>query len=322
MTTPITLTDRYIAALQQQLPLRPLRRRKDIEVELRALIADAIEDRIEAGESPSDAEFEAIAELGNPAQLAASYSDRPQSLLGPELYPDYRRLLRIVLTTIVPGVAVMLIAAQLLAGVEWLDLLGTTVVIVATLTMQLLFWITVVFAIVERVPRVRAKTLAGWQPAALPETPDGREGFGETVGGLAFVVGFIALLVVSPTLTSATDAAGNPIGVISPLLAQSWPIFVAIVVVASGFGLATEYLGWTTRLAWINAGLTVVGMSLLVWLVASSNLLNPAFFESIGWSSDAPVTIGWILAGVAVLNGIRSIVSGFVSAARRARVAR
>ncbi len=322
MTTPITLTDRYIAALQQQLPLRPLRRRKDIEVELRALIADAIEDRIEAGESPSDAEFEAIAELGNPAQLAASYSDRPQSLLGPELYPDYRRLLRIVLTTIVPGIAVMLIAAQLLAGLEWLDLLRTTVVIVATLTMHLLFWITVLFAIVERMPRVRAKTLAVWQPAALPETPDGREGFGETVGGLAFVVGFIALLVVSPTLTSATDAAGNPIGVISPLLTQSLPIFVAIVVVAAGFGLATEYLGWTTRLAWINAGLTVVGMSLLVWLVASDNLFNPAFFESIGWSSDAPETIGWILVGLAVLNGIRSIVSGFVSAARRARVAR
>jgi hypothetical protein len=322
MTTAITLTDRYIAALQQQLPLRPLRRRKDIEVELRALIADAIEDRIEAGESPSDAEFEAIAELGNPARLAASYSDRPQSLLGPELYPDYRRLLRIVLTTIVPGVAVMLIAAQLLAGLEWLDLLGTTVVIVATLTMHLLFWITVIFATVERIPRVRAKTLVAWQPAALPETPDGREGFGETVGGLAFVVGFIALLVVSPTLTSATDAAGNSIGVISPLLAQSWPIFVAIVVVAAGFGLATEYLGWTTRLAVVNAILTVFGMSLLVWLVASNNLVNPEFFESIGWSSDAPATIGWILVGLAVLNGIRSIVSGFVSAARRARASR
>ncbi len=322
MTTPITLTDRYIAALQQQLPLRPLRRRKDIEIELRALIADAIEDRVEAGASASEAEFDAIAELGNPAQLAASYSDRPQSLLGPELYPDYRRLLRIVLTTIVPGITVMLIAAQLLAGVPWLHLLATTAVTVATLTMHLLFWITVLFAAVERMPRVRAKTLATWEPAALPETPDGREGFGETVGGLAFVVGFIALLVVSPTLTNATDSAGNSIGVISTTLAASWPIFVAIVVVAAGFGLATEYLGWTTRLAVINAVLTVLGMSLLAWLVVTDNLFNPAFFESIGWSSAAPATIGWVLLVLAALNGIRSIVSGFVSAARRARVAR
>ena len=221
MTSPqITLTDRYIAALQQQLPLRPLSRRRDIDIELRALIADAIEHRVSAGSSQAQAEFDAVAELGNPARLAADYSDRPTALLGAEIFPDYRRLMRILLSTVIPGIAVMLVVAQLLAGRGWPEVLATTIAITATVAMHALFWTTLLFVILERVPSARAKALADWEPSALPETPDGREGIGETIAGIAFVLGFLALLVVSPTLTSAIDSAGNPIGLISQPLSE------------------------------------------------------------------------------------------------------
>lgn len=322
-TAPITLTDRYVAALKRQLPLRPLRRRQDIEVELRALIEDEIEDRVGAGSTLADAELDTITQLGDPTRLAVGYSDRPQALLGPALFPDYRRLIGILLSTVIPGVAIMLIATQLLAGISWPELLGTTAVIVATLTMHVLFWTTLAFAIVERVPRIRAIATAAWEPSALPETEAESEGLGETILGIAFILGFIALIVVSPTLTGATDSAGNPVGVLSPALWENWSAaIIVILVVAAVFGLATEYLGWTLRLAIVNAVLTVIGTAILVALVANQLLFNPLFFESIGWSSGAPVIIGWVLVGFGVLNGIREIVGGFTRAARRKLVTR
>ncbi len=53
-TTPTTtLTDRYVDAILRRLPER---QRPDIEKELRASIADAVDDRLEAGTDPAEAE--------------------------------------------------------------------------------------------------------------------------------------------------------------------------------------------------------------------------------------------------------------------------
>ena len=53
MTEPHTLTDRYVAATLRSVPKR---QRADIDAELRALIADGIEDRLEAGATTESAE--------------------------------------------------------------------------------------------------------------------------------------------------------------------------------------------------------------------------------------------------------------------------
>jgi hypothetical protein len=54
----------------------PRDRRSDIERELRASIADAVDGRIDAGGEPADAEVAVLTELGDPARLAAGYADR------------------------------------------------------------------------------------------------------------------------------------------------------------------------------------------------------------------------------------------------------
>ncbi|MFD0597537.1 permease prefix domain 1-containing protein [Catellatospora coxensis] len=69
-----TLTDRYVDATLRRLPGR---QRADIEKELRTAIADAVDDRVEAGDEPAAAEIEVLTGLGDPARLAAGYADRP-----------------------------------------------------------------------------------------------------------------------------------------------------------------------------------------------------------------------------------------------------
>ena len=99
MTATSSPTDRYVAATLRSLPER---QRQDIEAELRTLIADAIDDRREAGTDADSAEREVLTELGAPARLAASYSDRSLYLIGPEFYLDYVRVLKLLLSTLVP----------------------------------------------------------------------------------------------------------------------------------------------------------------------------------------------------------------------------
>jgi hypothetical protein len=101
-TTTSNLTDRYVDATLRRLPSD---KRPDIEKELRASIADAVDARVEAGTALAEAEVAVLTELGDPARLAAGYAERPLHLIGPELFLDYTRLLRTLLVTIVPIVA-------------------------------------------------------------------------------------------------------------------------------------------------------------------------------------------------------------------------
>ena len=93
-TTNASLTDRYVAAALKGVQAD---QREDVAAELRGSIADAVEVRTSQGESPDTAERAVLLELGGPTRLAAGYSGRPLYLIGPAFYPDYIRLLRLLL---------------------------------------------------------------------------------------------------------------------------------------------------------------------------------------------------------------------------------
>ena len=72
------LTDRYVWAVLRSLPGA---QRAELEPEIRALVADAIDAKARRRATP------ALVELGDPNALAARYADRPQYLIGPSRLP-------------------------------------------------------------------------------------------------------------------------------------------------------------------------------------------------------------------------------------------
>ena len=93
-----TLTDRYVWAVLRAVPQG---KRADLEPEIRALVADAVD--AHAGHaSPDAAERAALVELGDPDALAAQYTDTTRFLIGPRLYPEWERLLLLLLPIVVP----------------------------------------------------------------------------------------------------------------------------------------------------------------------------------------------------------------------------
>ncbi len=86
--------------------------RTDVERELRSSIADAVEDRIAAGEQRVAAERAVLEGLGEPTRLAAGYTGRPLYLIGPDVFPVYRHILRTLVSVVVPIVAAVLITVE------------------------------------------------------------------------------------------------------------------------------------------------------------------------------------------------------------------
>lgn len=303
VTTTATLTDRYIETILRQLPLR---QRADIERELRASIADAVDERLESGVDPAEAEIAVLTDLGDPARLAAGYADRPLHLIGPALFVDYARLVRVLLATAIPAVTVGVAVSHAARGDTVGAVTGAAVGTGITVAVHIACWTTLVFALLERAlhrRRPTARRPARWTPAALPELPSRRARRAELISTTVALVLFASLILVSPGLSLAQTPDGRPIGILSPWLWDTGVVyaFIAVVVASLAFTYATHYLRWNLALGMGRALVDLAAPTLVIWLTLSDRVLNPAFVDAAGWTPAVP---GAISTGLVVVSAV------------------
>jgi hypothetical protein len=193
------------------------------------------------------------------------------------------------------------------------------------LGLQTVFWVTLVFAIMERVEKPAEAPKRRWSVDDLPELPDdGRMGLVEVGASLIFNVLVLAgLLWVQ--LASPIVVDGQGFVLFDPALWSFWlPSFIVVLVLDIVLIVAI-YLGghWTWTAAVANAvlGLAFVGPAL--YLLQNDLLFNPALVAKLtGATGDAwlrpTTTITGIVTAVIVLW---DAVEGFLKA-RRASEAR
>ncbi|HKT01017.1 MAG TPA: permease prefix domain 1-containing protein [Rugosimonospora sp.] len=297
MTT--TLTDRYVEAALRHLPAR---QRPDIEKELRGSIADAVDDLQRAGTDPAQAEHAALVELGDPARLAAAYTDHSLHLIGPAFYPQYTRLLAALLATVLPTVAVAIAVAQTVAGATAATVLSRTTGTTITVGVHLAFWTTLAFATIERTHAVPART---WTPADLPPSPAPRARLGGLLAGTLFLGLFTTFVLLSPTISTQRDAAGKPIGILSPWLWHTGMVYLylAFAITGLGFTFAEPHLRWTIPAALTRIVVDAVCPTILIYVAVTHRVLNPAFVSAAGWPTPATrwTTVGLTILGTATL---------------------
>src|SRR5688572_22494832 len=102
------LIDHYVAEVGRRLPL--MMGRADIEKELRSTLQDMLEDRAQKAGRPADEtmETELLLEYGPPDKVAATYNPHPY-LIGPQMFPFFIRIFKIVVFGIVIGLSVVTI---------------------------------------------------------------------------------------------------------------------------------------------------------------------------------------------------------------------
>lgn len=319
--TTTTLTDRYVWTVTRHLSgdIGP-----DVARELRATIADAVDARLEQGDDPAAAEDAVLSELGDPDVLARTYGGRPAYLIGPGVYPDWLRLMRVLPVVVLPLVLVGSFVAKVAATDEgWGHILLDSFLLVLSVAVHLAFWVTLTFAIVEwsRPETERDRPLSPWRPDQLTtEVPWRSVGLGETVASAGFSLAVAALVA-----WQFAGVSGDAVQVLNPDVDLIWKAtLVGLFVLDAGLALLVWRVGrWTPTLAAVNVASNAASAILLLWLLARDELLTdlPAVLgEQFGWSTDWTVPSALVAAVIVVItlwDGIESVVK-----ARRSVTAR
>ena len=311
-----SLTDRYVWAAARTLPET---QRADFGRELRERIGDVIDARVERGAAPADAEHAALVELGDPVQLASSYIDRPLQLIGPKYFLTWWRLLKLLLVIVVPISAAGLLLAQLISGAEIGEMIGTTIGTAISVGVHLCFWVTLVFAVLERSPGTSVPVTT-WTPEQLPQPrDDARAGrLGDLIASVVFLVLFAIAIVWQQSGAIWVNGERQPIPVLDPALWSFWiPWFLVLIVLEIVFAIFIYLRGWTWVLAGLNVLLNVAFAVPALWLFLSGQLFAPEFVEAIGWpwGEASGVTVAVFVFGVIGVT-VWDIIDGFLKAAR------
>jgi hypothetical protein len=303
-TTPtVTLTDRYVDATLRRVPAH---QRADIERELRASIEDAVEAQVEAGAPPDEAERAVLTGLGDPVRLAAGYADRPLHLIGPAFFLPYTRLLTALTVTVVPVVAAIVGFTRAMDGGNVGQVVGGVIGGALTTAIQIAFWTTLLFAVLERVPDLRNLSLGEWTVDRLPEAPAVRARYVGIIAETVMLALFTVAVLLSPLFGFRRDGAGDPISFLTPWLWDTGVVYVLVVLwfAALSVSYVKLYARWNQPLALTGALINVASAGVIVWLGATDHVLNPDFAAAANW---VPGVTDWINKGM-VIAGVLSII--------------
>ena len=314
-----TLTDRYVAAVLRSVP-QP--RREEIATELRASIEDMVEGRTDAGADVAAAEREVLTEMGDPAALAARYADRRLQLIGPTYYLAWERLLKLLLSFVPATVGVLV---GLVAAVDEDNVggaIGEGISTAITVAVQIAFWVTLVFAILERTNT--RLDLPGWNVDDLPEGPVDRQiTLADTAAGIGLLALFAAYLPLQHFRSFVPSDGDRNLPVLDPALWSFWlPFLIAVLVANIGLEVAKYRAGrWTWPLVGVNALLGLAFAAPVVWLMSTDRLLNPdlvARFDWLGESGNLDIVAKLVVTG-AILVTVWDVIDSGIKAYRADR---
>jgi hypothetical protein len=212
--------DRYIYEIGRYLPRK---NRADIQVELRSLIIDTLEDRVD-GEPREEDVVALLKEFGPPARVAASYRPESQYLIGPELFPIFRMVVGIALLVLVVVHAVLL-ALLLFTSPEPLKILDVFTNFLSTAA-GVLGTIVVVFYALQIFDIRLAKPDEQWDPRQLPAVDVNNSVHrGEMIFNITIISVILALLLVFPNHLGVVVTPGTPI-LTDPVITSHIPLIV------------------------------------------------------------------------------------------------
>lgn len=284
----MSLIERYVLAVSEHLPEDI---RKDVADELRSNIEDMLP------ENPTEDNVrEVLEKLGNPKKLAQEYNPVKKYLIGPGIYDSYISVLKIV----VGIAAAVLVPLSLLdfmvsqpENMNYAKLFAELLSTAITGCFQAAFWVTLVFAAVERSGVNEGELpFAGkkWTPDDLPTAPvskKARISRSETLASMFFTVLFAVLIYFKPELLALYIKNNEAIETI-PLFNMGRLHFYLIAI----FVLLLVQLGttvwkfvqarWTVSLATANAVQNATASLLVILMFNDRHLFNQDFLSKIG----------------------------------------
>lgn len=274
------MIDNYLGAVRWNLPAG---KADDIMAELTDVIANRIEEREEALGRPlrRDEVSAVLKEFGHPLEVAGRYHGQ-RVLIGPEVFPFYWFILRVVLA-VVALVKLLQIAAGALtgsqpfmqailrAGPQLFDALLTNAAMV-----------TLIFAVIEHTGLL-ARYLERWKPEELPHLrmrPRGQQRHWDTAFQLVFGIAFIlwwAGFIHPPVMPQDARLRVEPGAVWASVY---WPVL----------GYAVARLAAQT-LRWVRPNWRLVRAALTVGAALGGIVILATVYPAGSWVHVTPIDI-------------------------------
>lgn len=318
------LVELYIQEVMRRLPEK---NREDIALELKSTIEDMLPD-----DYTEDDVREVLMSLGDPAVLASNYRDKPMHLIGPRYYDLYITLLKLIvpiaaaITFLVVTVSSVLNYSGDSNPVEiFLSIAGNGVVEAISAGMQVFFWLTVTFAVIERTVTPESQqplTMKGkeWSPDDLKDVPyipkEKRISKLEIFGGLIWTV------IWSTCYFKASDLLGlyekiDGGRVFTPLFEQDilhgyWPLIVILIGLEMILLLRKWRAGvWTKRLAVENAVYQFIPVAVFLFIFRNMDVMDPTFIERIQVLSNNSFNFQWFYLTGAVGLLVAAVINSY-----------
>jgi len=239
-----------------------------------------MEGRLEDGAGESAAATETLRNFGPPRALAASYRGGPRHLIGPSLYPDFMKTLKITLL-VVCGLQLTVgllgfgrsSAGMFDVGRYLLDLLGDF----QGTALSLLGLIVLIFALIERFSAGESISVEEWNPADLPplKDPDRIDRTGAVLGLVFICLGLLLFNFYPDKMGASVSINGHR--VFLPLLGLDyrqylpwWNLYLIGAALLTLALLARTH--WRVWMRWADFALSVLLVGIL-WSMADGDAI-------------------------------------------------
>ncbi|QGQ46196.1 hypothetical protein [Metabacillus sediminilitoris] len=324
------LIEIYIQEVTRRLPEKS---REDIGLELRSTIEDMLPDNY----TEEDVKL-SLEKLGNPVTLASGYRDQPLHLIGPRYYDIYLSLLKMILP--IAGVVVLLsMITEYFIGYSGqeavlnvvLAIMGEGIWGLLEVGFQVFFWLTLVFAIIERTDKRKdnqplTTSFNKWTPDDLKNItyiPKKKAITKcEVFGSLLWTAIWATLYFYANHLVGVYKGIGNGLDFIIPALNQEvlfryWVIVVIVIGLEITLAIYKFIKGqWTKKVALFNAVIEVIATIVTTVIVINPDLLQQEFilYMTDLFNLTAGQFQAWLVGGIIlifVVTAIINVLDGF-----------
>jgi len=285
------LIEVYIQEVTRRLPEKS---REDIGLELRSTIEDMLPD--DYGEEDVNSVLE---KLGNPATLASEYRDQPMHLIGPRYFDAYVSLLKMIIP-IVSVIALISMTAEYFINYNGEDaildivlhIMGEGIWGFIQVGIQVFFWLTLIFAIIERTDKGKYKqplstSFKEWTPKDLKNIPHIPKKKAikklEVFGYFMWIAIWVTLYFNADRLIGIYEDSGTGLEFVIPafnqeILLSYWPLVLVVIVLEIGLALYKFIKSkWTMKMAIYNAILALISTTIFIVIFSNPNLLHQEF---------------------------------------------
>jgi len=289
------LIDLYIQEVTRRLPEEI---KEDIALELRSTIEDMLP------EEPKEEDVkEILSQLGNPAILANGYLDRPMHLIGPKYFDVYTSLLKIIIPIALTISLIALIGEIIVTSTGEEALYSIIFSIVSKGIWQLLitgmqtaFWITLIFAIMERMDKVRdnipvTMNFKKWNPDDLKNITYISKKKAITkfqvFGSLLWTAIWASVYFNAASLFGIYENQSDGVKFITSTFNQEvllsyWPLVTLVIGIEIAIAIYKGFAGqWTKKVAFVNALVKITSLVVFIIIISNDQLWNDAFITYI-----------------------------------------